>query len=161
MYFSLIQFTAYLKWNFSYFPISGCHLLTVHNVNFQLRLMQRIREAIIQDKYPDFVRQFVKSNYPDGDYPTWAVNALKHVGIDVWARKYVVHRVLMLVLIFTILACSCGVSPIFSEVWWGLLSRGLYLRHTKTCHTLKIASNSRSYWVPDLNSFLPNWEYWW
>ena len=62
---------------------SACHLLTVHNVHFQLRLMKNIRTAISEDKYPDFVRQFVKSNFPNGDYPTWAVNALKHVGINV------------------------------------------------------------------------------
>ena len=52
-------------------------------MHFQLRLMKKIREAILEDKYPEFVRQFVKSNYPDGDYPAWAVNALKHVGINV------------------------------------------------------------------------------
>lgn len=61
---------------------SACHLISVHNVCFQLRLMKSVREAIKEDKYPQFVRQFVKNNYPDGDYPTWAVNALKHVGIS-------------------------------------------------------------------------------
>ena len=61
---------------------SGCHLLTVHNVHFQLRLMKKIRESIVQDKYPEFVKEFVVSNYPNG-CPSWAINALKHVGISV------------------------------------------------------------------------------
>lgn len=62
---------------------AGCHLLTVHNVAFQLRLMSKIREAIREDKYPQFVRTFVKNNYPDGStVPKWAVDALKHVGIE-------------------------------------------------------------------------------
>ncbi len=60
---------------------SACHLITVHNVHFQLRLMANIRQAIKEDKYPQFVRTFVKDNYPMGDVPTWAVNALEAVGI--------------------------------------------------------------------------------
>ena len=61
---------------------AGCHLLTVHNINFQLRLMKSIREAIKNDKYPQFVKQFAKNNYPDGNYPKWALNALQSVGIN-------------------------------------------------------------------------------
>lgn len=62
---------------------SACHLLSVHNVHFQLRLMANIRSAIKEDCYPDFVQNFVKDNYPSGAYPEWAVNALKSVEIEI------------------------------------------------------------------------------
>jgi queuine tRNA-ribosyltransferase catalytic subunit len=46
--------------------------------------MAQAREAIRQDRYLQFVRNFFKTLY-HGDksqYPTWAVDALKTVGID-------------------------------------------------------------------------------
>ncbi|CAG8518937.1 358_t:CDS:2 [Paraglomus brasilianum] len=61
----------------------GCHLITLHNVAYQLRLMQQIRTAITEDKYPQFVKQFFKTLFKTKDkYPVWAVNALKSVNID-------------------------------------------------------------------------------
>ena len=44
--------------------------------------MKSIQEAIKKDKFPEFVKQFAKNNFPDGNYPEWARNALKKVGID-------------------------------------------------------------------------------
>ena len=44
--------------------------------------MKSIQEAIKKDKFPEFVKQFAKNNFPDGNYPEWATNALKRVGID-------------------------------------------------------------------------------
>ena len=63
---------------------SGCHLVTVHNVAFQAKLMSDIRGAIKVDKYPEFVKQFLLENFPGGkkEYPTWALDALKSVGIS-------------------------------------------------------------------------------
>jgi queuine tRNA-ribosyltransferase catalytic subunit len=46
--------------------------------------MSQAREAIKQDRYLQFVRNFFSTLY-HGDksqYPTWAVDALKTVGID-------------------------------------------------------------------------------
>lgn len=61
----------------------AAHLLTIHNVFYQLNLMQQVREAIIEDRYPAFVRQFFGWLYADKlEYPEWAVGALKGVGID-------------------------------------------------------------------------------
>ncbi|KIN00445.1 hypothetical protein OIDMADRAFT_124447 [Oidiodendron maius Zn] len=62
----------------------GAHLLTMHNVHYQLSLMRSVREAIIEDRFPAFLRQFFRDRY-DGDktsYPDWAVEALKTVGVD-------------------------------------------------------------------------------
>lgn len=62
----------------------GAHLLTMHNVHYQLSLMRSVREAIIEDRFPAFLRQFFRDRH-DGDktcYPDWAVEALKTVGVD-------------------------------------------------------------------------------
>lgn len=61
----------------------AAHLLTIHNVFYQLNLMRQIREAIIEDRFPTFVRQFFAWLYADkAEYPEWAVGALKGVGIN-------------------------------------------------------------------------------
>ncbi|KAJ3461551.1 hypothetical protein MRS44_010104 [Fusarium solani] len=61
----------------------AAHLLTIHNVYYQLNLMRQIREAVIEDRFPAFVRQFFAWLYPEKtEYPDWAVGALKGVGID-------------------------------------------------------------------------------
>ena len=61
----------------------AAHLLTIHNVWYQLNLMREAREAIIADRFPAFVRTFFANLYPAREkYPSWAVNALQGVGID-------------------------------------------------------------------------------
>lgn len=59
----------------------ACHLLTVHNIAFQMKLMKDIRESIKQQKYPEFVQNYMLNVYPDKKYPTWIVNALQTVNI--------------------------------------------------------------------------------
>ncbi|KAM0718381.1 hypothetical protein Q7P37_005451 [Cladosporium fusiforme] len=63
---------------------AGAHLLSVHNVHFLLAMMGRVREAIVRDRYPEFLRGYFARMY-GGDkkrYPVWAVEALKGVGVD-------------------------------------------------------------------------------
>ncbi|GLI79985.1 hypothetical protein PoHVEF18_008333 [Penicillium ochrochloron] len=62
----------------------GAHLLTQHNVHYMLKLMGAVRQAIIEDRYPAFLRRFF-SNIYNGDktkYPEWAIGALRGVGTD-------------------------------------------------------------------------------
>ncbi|TID23636.1 queuine tRNA-ribosyltransferase [Venturia nashicola] len=59
----------------------GAHLLTIHNVHYQLDLMRRVREAILEDRYPAFVKMFFGRLYPGGA-PKWAIEALRSVGVD-------------------------------------------------------------------------------
>ncbi|XP_046812786.1 queuine tRNA-ribosyltransferase catalytic subunit [Vespa crabro] len=59
----------------------ACHLLTVHNIAFQMNLMKDIRESIKQQKYPEFVQNYMLNVYPDKKYPEWIVNALQTVNI--------------------------------------------------------------------------------
>lgn len=66
---------------------AGAHLLTMHNVHYQLDLMRRVREAILADTYPAFLRGFFADLYDDkNEYPKWAVNALRGVGVDLLAE---------------------------------------------------------------------------
>jgi queuine tRNA-ribosyltransferase len=62
----------------------GAHLLTMHNVWYQLNLMRSVREAIVEDRFPEFLKQFFRDQHK-GDkekYPEWAVEALRTVGVD-------------------------------------------------------------------------------
>ncbi|KAF7559834.1 hypothetical protein G7046_g4332 [Stylonectria norvegica] len=61
----------------------AAHLLTIHNVFYQLNLMREVRQTVIEDRFPAYVRQFFAGLYDDkSKYPDWAVDALQTVGID-------------------------------------------------------------------------------
>jgi queuine tRNA-ribosyltransferase len=46
--------------------------------------MKEAREAIIEDRYPAFLRRFFKDLHGDKEkYPLWAVEALRGVGVDI------------------------------------------------------------------------------
>jgi queuine tRNA-ribosyltransferase catalytic subunit len=51
---------------------TACHYIILHNVAFQMRLMQDIRDAIVADAFPAFVRDFMftyyKERHPDAGY---------------------------------------------------------------------------------------------
>ncbi|KAL9101439.1 MAG: hypothetical protein Q9187_009247, partial [Circinaria calcarea] len=58
--------------------------LTMHNVHYLLALMKAARSAIIEDKFPGFLKEFFDRLYK-GDrtrIPKWAVDALHGVGVD-------------------------------------------------------------------------------
>ena len=59
----------------------ACHLLTVHNIAYQLKLMRTARQSILDGRFPAFVADFMADMHPDGAYPPWAVEALASVGI--------------------------------------------------------------------------------
>lgn len=62
----------------------GAHLLSVHNVHYLLELMRRVREAIAEGRYPEFLKAYFRGMYDcdRGKYPSWAVDALRGVGVD-------------------------------------------------------------------------------
>lgn len=62
----------------------GAHMLTLHNVWYMLNLMTSIRQAIIDDCYPQFIKKFFADLYQSDrtKYPTWAIEALLGVGVD-------------------------------------------------------------------------------
>lgn len=55
----------------------------MHNVHHLLSLMRSARTAIIEDRYPDFVRTFFTNYFGHKGVPEWAVKALKGAGIAV------------------------------------------------------------------------------
>lgn len=60
----------------------SAHYLTIHNVYYQLNLMREVREAIIADEFPAFIRRFFQLLYPgETPFPDWAVKALGRVGV--------------------------------------------------------------------------------
>jgi queuine/archaeosine tRNA-ribosyltransferase len=60
-------------------------LITTHNVVYQLTLMKDIRDAIMKDEFPAFVRLFLKNLYHGNldKVPKWAIDALKEVNINI------------------------------------------------------------------------------
>ncbi|KAJ2850437.1 Queuine tRNA-ribosyltransferase catalytic subunit 1 [Coemansia brasiliensis] len=60
---------------------TNCHLITVHNIAFQMRLMRDIRTAIVEDRYPQFIRSFMKTRFGK-TVPRWIVDALQSVNVD-------------------------------------------------------------------------------
>ena len=58
-------------------------LMTYHNIAYTQRLTKQIRGAIMEQRFPAFVRDFVHKHYPAGDMPVWVIECLSEVGIDV------------------------------------------------------------------------------
>ncbi|XP_045542305.1 queuine tRNA-ribosyltransferase catalytic subunit [Papilio machaon] len=61
----------------------ACHLISVHNIAYQMRLMRTMRENIINGTFVQFVKAFMKEVYPDFNYPNWIINSLQSVGINI------------------------------------------------------------------------------
>ncbi|XP_018399756.1 PREDICTED: probable queuine tRNA-ribosyltransferase [Cyphomyrmex costatus] len=59
----------------------SCHLLTVHNIAFQMKLMRDIRNSIKEQRFPRFIQDYMLTVYPNKDYPTWIINALQAVNV--------------------------------------------------------------------------------
>ncbi|XP_046676004.1 queuine tRNA-ribosyltransferase catalytic subunit-like [Homalodisca vitripennis] len=76
---------AYLHSIATQYPVS-CHLLTVHNIAYQMRLMRGMRESIKAGKFPEFVQDFMDKMYSDGQYPKWVIDALSAVNIHLQTR---------------------------------------------------------------------------
>lgn len=59
----------------------------MHNVHYLLNLMKRMREAIIRDQFPAFIKDFFNKVYQNDNsrFPAWAVEALRTVGVDLMA----------------------------------------------------------------------------
>ncbi len=82
----------------------GCHLLSIHNIAYQMRLMSDIRASIEKDTFPAFVQQFMLGYFKQRDtlavalespadsedpgkaigpngYPVWITNVMEHLDI--------------------------------------------------------------------------------
>ena len=60
----------------------GCHLLTQHNIRFQLRFMEKIRNAIKTNTISDLIKQTLDEHYLcSQNYPSWVMIALDILSI--------------------------------------------------------------------------------
>lgn len=50
-----------------------------------MRLMASVRDAIMKDRLPEFIKSFMKKAYPKEDYPAWVVDALGKVKVHLAA----------------------------------------------------------------------------
>jgi queuine tRNA-ribosyltransferase catalytic subunit len=56
--------------------------ITQHNIVFQARVMGGARDAIIEARFPAYLRTFFANYFGNEGYPEWCVNALRSVGVD-------------------------------------------------------------------------------
>lgn len=61
---------------------AGSHAVTQHNLVFQAQLMGRARDAIMEGRFPEYLRTFFRTYFDGQGYPEWCVNALRSVGVD-------------------------------------------------------------------------------
>ncbi|KAG1751579.1 tRNA-guanine(15) transglycosylase-like protein [Suillus paluster] len=61
---------------------AGAHAVTIHNLVFQARVMGSARDAILEGRFPEYLRSFFYNYFGDTGYPEWCVNALRSVGVD-------------------------------------------------------------------------------
>jgi len=60
----------------------ACHLLSIHNIVYQMRLMSSMHDAIRRDQFDVWIRAFITEQYPcRDDIPGWVNDALASVGI--------------------------------------------------------------------------------
>ena len=57
-------------------------LLSLHNITYMMRLVREMREAILENRYPDYCRSFVRQHFPKGDTPQWVRDALAAADIQ-------------------------------------------------------------------------------
>lgn len=61
----------------------GSQLLSYHNLSFMMRLSRDLHTSILEGRFPEFVRGFLRAQFPKGDVPQWVRNAMEVAGIDI------------------------------------------------------------------------------
>ena len=60
-----------------------CHLITIHNLHFQMNFMKQIRDSIINQTFPEFVMITLRQMYGEvSGAPDWVIDAFKAAGIS-------------------------------------------------------------------------------
>ncbi|KAK6632336.1 hypothetical protein RUM44_007377 [Polyplax serrata] len=77
---------AYLN-SIAAYETVGCHLISIHNVAFQMRFMNMVRESIKNNRFPEFIKNFMTINYPDKNFPVWIIDALQSVNINLLEKE--------------------------------------------------------------------------
>jgi queuine tRNA-ribosyltransferase len=69
-------------------------LLTFHNLAFQKKLMDDMRQSILDNSFTSFVQNFFLLQFPDRDYPSWISDALSSVGISLIHKEIRINDLL-------------------------------------------------------------------
>lgn len=69
---------------------TGCHLISIHNIVYMLRLSRNMRDAIIADKFPEFIKSFLFRRFISNEeklekdpIPQWIIDALATVNVSI------------------------------------------------------------------------------
>jgi queuine tRNA-ribosyltransferase len=74
---------AYLSFLFKCGDTVGCHLLSQHNLRFQMRFMTMIRDALRRGDFPSFIRHTLRHHYHTPEqYPSWVLNAIRILALE-------------------------------------------------------------------------------
>lgn len=57
-------------------------LITQHNIAYMMSLVRSMRQAILEDRYAAFAKDFVRDQFRDENVPTWVADALTAASID-------------------------------------------------------------------------------
>ncbi|XP_078163284.1 uncharacterized protein LOC144558336 isoform X2 [Carex rostrata] len=61
----------------------GSQLLSYHNLSYMMRLSKDLHTSIVEGRFPEYVRGFLRTQFPKGDVPQWVCNAMEVAGIDI------------------------------------------------------------------------------
>ena len=64
---------------------SAAIAMTYHNVAYMQRLGVEIRAAITEQRFPQYVREFVRKHHPNGVVPDWVQVGMELAGIELEA----------------------------------------------------------------------------
>ena len=59
-----------------------CMLMSVHNMHYMRNLTLRIRKSIMEDRFPEFITEYINSRFKE-NIPEWIYNALLKVNVDI------------------------------------------------------------------------------
>ncbi|ESO05523.1 hypothetical protein HELRODRAFT_111078 [Helobdella robusta] len=62
-------------------------LITIHNVTHHMKLMAKVRESILKDRFPEFVDGYINSQVKRSSTPKWVIDALASVNINIKDHK--------------------------------------------------------------------------
>ncbi|VDO40131.1 unnamed protein product [Onchocerca flexuosa] len=61
----------------------ACHIISVHNLQHHMDLMERLRTAIDTNTVQTFLKEFLTEQFPDGNIPKWVCDAIQHMHYEI------------------------------------------------------------------------------
>ncbi|MCP9265497.1 putative queuine tRNA-ribosyltransferase [Dirofilaria immitis] len=61
----------------------ACHILSVHNLQHHIGLMERLRTAIDTNTVQEFLKEFLMEQFPDGEIPEWVHEAISYMHYEI------------------------------------------------------------------------------